>query len=363
MKKIIFAGLATLALLLTARAQETHFSAGHLAVLRAGDGTFDLTLRQAPVFVDQYDLDGPNAAPSFTVSIPTNGPHSFFFNGHAGTEGLLTRSADHRVLAFAGYGGVDLLKVSGTAARLDIQRGFTTVDRDGRLQTVLYPSDTGTAKVNARGVATDGTNNFWGCGNSLGTFYFNPDQLKEPARFDNFLNCRSFRIINGVLYGSINSADAFAGDQPPGIYNFLPADLPRATNTFPNLFLAAGDSYQKITTFDLNLAGDTAYVADTKAGIQKYVKAGGAWKFAYNFAIPQNIPPAENTGTGCFGLVVDFSKPSPVIYATTTEGYGGSVNSNRVVRVVDAGATSPVATLIQAPSANVAFRGIDFTPY
>ena len=105
-----------------------------------------------------------------------------------------------------------------------------------------------------------------------------------------------------------------------------------------------------------------AYMSDTLAGIQKYVKSGGAWKLAYNFAIPQNIPAAENHATGCFGLVVDFSGSAPVIYATTTEGYGGTVNSNRVVRIVDTNATAVVTTVAQCTSTNIAFRGIDFTP-
>jgi hypothetical protein len=98
------------------------------------------------------------------------------------------------------------------------------------------------------------------------------------------------------------------------------------------------------------------------AGVQKYVRSGGAWKLAYNFAIPQTIPADDNHATGCFGLTVDFSGSAPVIYATTTEGWGGSVNSNRVVRIVDTNAAAVVTTVAQAPSDKIAFRGIDFTP-
>jgi hypothetical protein len=103
-------------------------------------------------------------------------------------------------------------------------------------------------------------------------------------------------------------------------------------------------------------------MSDTMAGVQKYVKSGLVWKLAYNFAIPQTIPAAENHATGCFGLVVDFGGAAPVIYATTTEGYGGTVNSNRVVRIVDTNATAAVTTIAQCTSTNMAFRGIDFTP-
>jgi hypothetical protein len=103
-------------------------------------------------------------------------------------------------------------------------------------------------------------------------------------------------------------------------------------------------------------------MSDTVSGIQKYVKANGSWKLAYNFSMPQNIPKALNNAAGCFGLVADFSGPAPVIFATTTEGYDGCVNSNRVVRIVDTNAMAVVTTVVQAGSAKIAYRGIDFTP-
>jgi hypothetical protein len=92
------------------------------------------------------------------------------------------------------------------------------------------------------------------------------------------------------------------------------------------------------------------------------VKSAAGWKLAYNFTIPQNIPPAVNHELGCFAVAVDFSGPAPVIYATTTEGYSGCVNSNRVVQIVDTGANSAVTTIAQTPSANIAYRGIALTP-
>ncbi|MGA9777978.1 MAG: hypothetical protein WBS33_06865 [Verrucomicrobiia bacterium] len=343
-------------------AQNSQFLPGHLAVLRAGDGSISLFLRQAPVFVDQFDPNRFNAAPSFTVQIPTNGPNSFFFNGHAASEGALTRSAGHKLLAFAGYGGVDLLQVAGTASRLDFQRGFCTVDRSGAIRTFLYKNDMPDSKVNPRGVATDGTNNFWGCGNAYGTFYYNPSERQEPVRFTDFPNSRAVKIINNSLYVSMNAADGYAGDAAAGVYRFQTPALPRDASDSAILVVPSAPHYKKVVGFEINPGGNIAYMSDTAAGIQKYVKSGTTWKFAYNFAIPQNIPPALNNAAGCFGLAVDFSGAAPVIYATTTEGYGGSVNSNRVVRIVDTNATAVVTTVAQATSTNVAFRGIDFTP-
>ncbi len=343
-------------------AQGSSFLPHHLAVLRAGDGAIKLKLGQAPIFVDQFDPDILNTAPSFTVQIPTNGPNSFFFNGHAATEGNLTRSADGKLLAFAGYGGVALLHITGTASRLGIQRGICTVDRSGTIHTFLYASDLTYSKVNPRGAATDGTNNFWGCGNAYGTFYYNPSDHSDPVRFGAFPISRAVKIINNVLYASLNAADGYVSDEPAGVYSFQPEALPRQTNTDVSLAVPAAAAYKKVVGFDLNPERNICYMSDTAAGIQKYVKSEGTWKFAYNFSIPQNIPPDLNNSAGCFGLAVDFNGPAPVIYATTTEGYGNSVNSNRVVRIVDTNSTAVVLTLVQAGSTNIAFRGLDFTP-
>jgi hypothetical protein len=362
MKKIILTGATALLIATAANAQGTHFLQGHLAVLRAGDGMIDLNLRQAPIFVDQFNPNILNAGPSFTVRVPTNGANCFFFNGHAASEGILTRSADQKLLAFAGYGGVDLLRVNGTASRLDIQRGICTVDSSGTLHTLLYKHDTTEEKVNPRGVVTDGTNNFWGCGNAHGTYYYNPSSVHEPVRFTAFPNSRAIKIINNVLYAGMNAADASVADQPAGVYRFLPVALPRQADTSIKLAVPSAADYKKVVGFDINPAGTIAYMSDTAAGVQKYVKSEGGWKFMYNFAIPQNIPGNLNNSAGCFALVADFGGPAPIIYATTTEGYGGAVNSNRVVRIVDTNAGAVVTTLVQAGSTNIAFRGIDFTP-
>src|SRR5580693_8206940 len=159
-KTIITCGWAAL-LVFPAGAQVSQFQPGHLAVLRAGDGVMDLHLRQTPMFIDQFDENASNAAPSFTASIPTNGPDEIFINGHAATEGNLTRSEDHTLLAFAGYGGVGLLQNGGTPSTMDIPRGGCTIDIFGKVHAFLYGGVPAGTKANPRGLATDGSNNFW----------------------------------------------------------------------------------------------------------------------------------------------------------------------------------------------------------
>src|SRR6516164_9668887 len=207
MERIVLAAIALAASGLTSAAQETHFLPKHLAVLRAGDGQVDLHLKQAPVFIDQFASDRFNDSPSFTVKIATNGPETLFFNGHAATEGILTRSADHRLLAVAGYGGVSLLQSNGVPSQLDIDRGFCTVDAAGIVRTKMYKRHPGEQKMNPRGIVTDGTNNFWGCGNAFGTFYCNASEQAEPLEFASIPNSRALRIVNGMLYVTLNGPD------------------------------------------------------------------------------------------------------------------------------------------------------------
>ena len=154
---------------------------------------------------------------------------------------------------------------------------------------------------------------------------------------------------------------------PSGIFSFEDnsgnaAPLPQTADAQLRLEVPVEKPYRKIAGFDLNPQRTIAYTADAYEGIQKYVKTNGAWKLAYNFAISQNIPAAVNHAAGCFAVTVDFSGSAPIIYATTTEGYNGCVNSNRVVQIVDTNAAATVTTLAQADSANIAYRGIAFTP-
>jgi hypothetical protein len=63
-----------------------------------------------------------------------------------------------------------------------------------------------------------------------------------------------------------------------------------------------------------------------------------------------------NLGPRC--LTADFSGPNPVIYATCNDQ---TFENNRLVKVVDTGASSAATTLAYA-GANQTFRGIRFGP-
>jgi hypothetical protein len=365
MQKIILAAGSAALLVMAAHADST-FSPKQLAVLQAGDGHVKLHLKQSPIFVDEFTPGSLNSGPVMSVAIPTNGADAMFFNGHAATEGMLSRSADGKLLSFAGYGGVNLLEQVGTPSMLDIGRALCTVDAAGKSHTIIFENYTGTAKMNPRGAVTDGANHFWTCGNSSGTTYYDAGS-STLAPFLAIPDSRQVKIIGGSLYTTLDGPDAVFQNTRPGIFCFADASgnsvsLPQETNTTLKLVVPVDKAYAKIAGFDMNPAGTIAYTADVDMGIQKYVKNNGAWKLAYNFSIPQTIPSAANHENGCFALTVDFSGANPIVYATTTEGYDGSANSNRVVQIVDTGASSAVTTVAQSPSANIVYRGIAFTP-
>jgi hypothetical protein len=341
------------------------FQPNHLVVLRAGDGQVALKLRQSPIFLDEFLPGQTNAAPVSTVTIPTNGPDCLFFNGHAATEGMLARSGDHQRLTFAGYGGVSLLQSNGTPALLDISRGFCAIDASGKVKTTVYKLDSNNEKLNPRGMASDDDSHFWGCGSAIATLYYDA-KAGQPLVFNNIQSTRDIRIINHTAYVTLNGPDGTEASLPAGIFSFAsqggkPEPLPMDSEAGLQLVLAAKEPYTKIAGFDMNPDGTIAYTADTAAGIQKYVKENGAWKFAGNFAIPQTLPDTDNRGKGCFGIAVDFSGKAPVIYATTMEGSGGFANANRLVQITDTGANASVITLAQAPAGTV-FKGVDFSP-
>ena len=93
-----------------------------------------------------------------------------WINGHAGTEGYLALSDDAGTLAFSGYGG-DILASNGTPSQLPIPRGICVIDVTGNSYIPYEGSDWyglgAGSQTNPRGaVSDDGTNNFFGSGNS-----------------------------------------------------------------------------------------------------------------------------------------------------------------------------------------------------
>ncbi|MFM7153451.1 MAG: choice-of-anchor I family protein, partial [Bacteroidota bacterium] len=108
-------------------------------------------------------------------------------------------------------------------------------------------------------------------------------------------------------------------------------------------------------SFIFNSTGDVCYIADGRAiasggGIQKWTLSGGVWSLAYTLGT------GAGSTVGAFGVAVDFSASTPIIYATTTE-----TTANRLIRIDDTGAGSAAVVLATA-GANTIYRGVAMAP-
>jgi hypothetical protein len=401
MKKSIIAVSLALLLAIGAQAQSTNivFVPGSIAVLRIGTGSgpqggtspYDFASKQNVVFIDEYtNLVGTNSAPAYTVAIPTNGNASLWFNGNAGTEGGMARSGDRSGLAFTGYHG-DICSLSpGTApSSLSYERGIglvnafgNLVDASGNTNSLVYHGQAWygsvAGKTNPRGVVSDGTNEFYGCGSTYGTLQFDAGS-DGVYQFQSLSSTRAVKIVNNTLYTTINASDG-AGQlgYPAGIYNFVdgdnnPVNLPPPGETvYMNLVVPAFGNFVNVEGFDISPQGNVAYIADNIYGVQKYVLTGGAWRFACNYSVASfNGTDTKDGLGGVLDLTVDYSGTNPVIYATTAESVGyklGNFNFNRIVKIVDTntgitGLTfTNVTTIAQAGNTNVGLHSICFVP-
>jgi hypothetical protein len=267
-------------------------------------------------------------------------------------------------------------------------RGICVIDVNGNTSIPYEGQDwygaTATTPCNTRGVVSDnGTDNFWGCGGQDGIEWFNPLEQNPPSQIQGLQNrLAGVKIINRTLYTSLSLGDQLAQGvgqlYSPGIYDLTDynGDLTPLPETgaaaFLNLAVPASPNYPNVEGFDLSPPGsplgNIAYMADNTRGIAKYVEVGGNWVLACAFGLTNN----EGTPgyAGCFGLVVDWTGNYPVVFATTTEGYGGQTDSNRLVRIDDNynftdgqfHTNINVTTLATAWSPELVFRGLAWTP-
>jgi hypothetical protein len=334
--------LATLGLPLGAAAQNPFFVPGNLAVLRVGDSSQTLTNSGNTVYIDQFT---PTGALVNSVAVPDSGDSALLVSGAASSEGELARSLDRTLLALAGY-HADRGTVSGSLASqsaLAVPRGLATISAQG-VYSLIQTSTTVYSGNNIRGATADGTNSFWTAGAPNGTYWFNPPQGPVNVQ-TNGGNTLAVRAVGGNLYFSTQKGTN-------GIYTFQGGGLPK-TGTPTNLLFATGSSSQP-AGFDLSPDLTLAYVADQRTpsagGIQKWTNGLGGWGLAYTLS--------TGSGTGAYGVTVDFKGANPVLYATTVDS--GSSNTNRLVSLVDTGSNAVPAVL--AVSGASAFRGLDFVP-
>jgi len=316
------------------------FVAGNLAVLRVGDGVQTPGSRGNSVFIDQFNPAGTLVG---SLPMPDNAANALIVSGSASSEGALTRSADGRLLEFAGYQialtNAALLGSSlANANAINAPRALGIVDLAGTFALAGVTTNQYGGN-NIRSGTTDGRGNYWGAGATSGTFYFGSGPTNSVQT--NVVNTVVIQDLGGNLYFCTSKST-------PGIWKIPGAP---AVYTTPAVFLPTGAGSSPYA-FALSPGLTTAYIADDtltgKGGVQRWDYNGSAWSMSYAFAGITNV--------GARGLAVNFNGANPVIYATTAEAA-----ANRLVAITDTGAASTATTLATA-GVNQLFRGVCLAP-
>jgi hypothetical protein len=336
----IFGVVTSAAATVTIAAPQTAFIPSNLVILRVGDGEQALANSGNTLFLDQLT---PNGAYVSTMSLPDSGASALLISGVATTEGFMTRSADGRFLAIAGYHanrGVLTSSLSSSTSAA-VPRAIGAVDATGAYALAIS-SKTLYSEANLRSGATDGGGNFWGAGSTNGICYFGA--TAPAAAIENSIpNCRVINIVNGALVFSTQF------DTNDGLFSL--GTLPTSATAANLVFLTAHPSAPE--DFAFNTAGTLAYVADDSTngagGLQRWQLEAGGWTNLYTLG-------TGAPGIGARSLAVNFNSPTPLIYAVTAE-----TAANRLILITDAGPASPAATLAVAPQAEL-FRAVKFAP-
>jgi hypothetical protein len=310
------------------------------------------------VSILQFTTNAGQSAPVSTLTLPTTGPTAFSVTGGF-TEGFMSLDPSGGHLVIPGYNSaIPLAGGPAAASALTAPRSIALIDGYGNY-TLPIANTNAMSTYNIRGGAYDGIN-FWACGNGApsgspkGILYLGTSGAKNTevqVGITGSGNERCLNVYNNTLYVSTGSASRgiFA---VPG--TGFPPTTGANTNTVETIVMGTGTVSPYDFVFDP--ANTTCYVADSDLGIVKFTNNAGTWVSNYTLSA---ATPGYPTVTAV-GVTADFTQNPPVIYATTGESV-----SNRLISIVDSGATATATFLYQtaatAAGTNV-MHGVRFVP-
>jgi hypothetical protein len=344
----------------------------NLYVLQMGDGSSALTNAATPVLIQKFDPTTPGPTLG-TIAMPvaaSGANQPLTVTGNSGSEGHLSVSTDGNYLVLGGYGATPGTATPAQATAATISRVI------GRVTVGTGAVDTSTALSDAydgiaggaagfRSVASDNGNEFW----LAGTRGFGAAAGSDGVRYatlgsttsssiENFpngqSNIRIVDIIGGQLYMGTGSASH--GTNNTGVLgiNTIGTGLPTTSGQ-----LASGKVDTTVSGSGTSSPYDfwfkdasTVYIADDRAGaalgggIEKWESSDGGTTWTIDYTI------ATGATVGARGLTGAVVGENTVLYATTAEN-----SANKLISVVDSGASSTFTTLATAP-ANTVYRGV-----
>ena len=323
-------------------------SSNSIVVVRFGDGGSAIGSTGTAVFLDEYTTAGVfvQTLPLPTTTVGSN--RRLVCSGSATSEGLMTLSQSGSYLVLAGYdAAVGTASITSSTSAL-VSRVIAVVDVHGTINTTTELTDA-ISGGNPRGVAAieDFGLQFWLTGTSTGggIRYATISATTSTSIVSTPTNIRAINIFNHQLYVT-SSTGTFQGVSAIG--TGIPSTSGQTMTLLSGFPVTAG--VESAYAFAMSPDGNTIYVADDAAGIQKWTLSSGTWTKQYTL----NPSPVV---TGFRGITVCWACGNPIIYAT-----GGGTSNNSIYTVTDDGSGTSVLTILASAGTNKVFRGIAFAP-
>jgi len=335
---------ALAALLCTAPTFAAAFAPGDVVVCRIGDGSGALAASGSAVFLDEISPQGDVVQSVAMPTVASGGNHRLVASGTATSECQLERSADERYLVLAGYDAD--LGTSGLAGSSGskVARTIARVRFDGSVDTSTALTDFSTGN-NPRSVASSDGLFFWAVGGTGGVRYAALGDATSIQLNSDSVNNRYVGIFGGQLFLSSQKQSiriATVGDGLPTVTGQSTTNLAGfATSGSPEAFF--------ISDLSGTSAGDTLYVADEEAGIEKFSLKNGKW-FSNG---------ATGAGSDAYtGIAGEAGDGGVRLYATR--------KGDELVMLVDQsgfdGTISAAPVLLASAGSNRALRGVALAP-
>ena len=357
MKNIVKSILtATIFLTVFTSAQAANISVGNLIVERVGNGTTALSNVAADVAVLEYTT---SATAVQTITFPTTGASQLTDSGSASSNGYL--NSYNGFVAVTGHNSP-----AGTASVTGLNTKVTSVlDNTGAVvNRVTYPTGgpTGTpvspfSGNNLRSAIATSSSTFYASGNSSGTpatggiWYNNGTSFTQLTS----ANSRNIEIYNNQLFYSTTAGVFRLGDGLPTTAVATPTQVINVT----------GGSVYGFLMFDTNADSllDTAYTADdgTSAGkgLSKWTSVdGNSWTQSWSLLVnaSNTLQATAATGFAGFrGLSGTYENGVASLFAISAT----ETSNNRLLKILDSGATPTSSTTVATSGLNYAFRGVD----
>jgi hypothetical protein len=332
--------------------QPAPFTPGNMIVYRVGDGSAVLTTAAAPVFLDEYTLNGTLVQSIAMPKVANGNNKTLTARGLGGGrfEGMINLTSDGRNLVVPGINAA-----VGTTTSPGAVMGL--LDFNARINTSTVVTDfTENSNIPFSAISDNGQR-FW-FGGFGAIRYATAGSSSSIKIADVSATVNDFSIADGQLYVSSDMA-------PSGVYkvgNRLPETGLQSLNRLPGLSLSMNAMQYEFADLDANVPGaDVLFIADqgTPGGLVKYSLVGGVWVSNGNIGV----------GTDNYSnLAIRVSDNVVTIFAVRKGANSNGVRGGELIKLIDdSGYNGPITgtpiVVATVPVANtMAFRGVSRVP-